>query len=219
MTAEMEAYSKKVIDWRTNVSMDKFDEVKRMYADAGVSIYAFKPNAFGTRNTDAEIDYGFRAAQALGASHITLELPGNAEHTEKLGEFGKKHNIYIGYHGHEQQTPTWWDTALGQSPYNAMNLDLGHYVAAGNPNPLKLIKEKHDRIASMHIKDRQNPKNGKKNLPWGEGDTPVIKALKSMSKNKYTFPATVELEYEIPDGSDPVKEVKKCVEFCRNGLD
>ena len=218
MQAAMDEYRKKVIDWRTRVSMDKFEEVKKMYADAGVRIYAFKPNAFGTRNNDAEIDYGFRAAKALGANHVTLELPEDDAHTKKLGEFGERHKIYIGYHGHEQQTPTWWDTALGQSEYNAMNMDLGHYVAAGNPNPLKLIKEKHDRIASLHIKDRQTPKNGKANLPWGEGDTPIIKTLKLMSKNKYSFPATVELEYEIPQDSDPVKEVKKCVEFCRKGL-
>jgi len=217
--AEMEAYQQKVIDWRTNVPMDKFTEVKKMYADAGVGIYAFKPNAFGINNTDAEIDYGFRAAKALGANQVTLELPRDPEHTKKLGEFGLKYKIYIAYHGHEKQTPTWWDTALAQSKYNAMNLDLGHYVAAGNPNPLELIKEKHDRIKSMHIKDRKNPENGKANLPWGEGDTPIIEALKLMSTEKYKFPATVELEYKIPEDSDPVKEVKKCVDYCRKGLE
>jgi sugar phosphate isomerase/epimerase len=218
LTAEMEAFNKSIAEWRANVSMDKFTEIKKMYADAGVSIYAFKPSAFGVRNTDAEIDYGFRAAKALGANQVTLELPRDEAHSKKLGEFGSKHQIYIAYHGHTQQTPTWWDTALAQSDYNAMNLDLGHYVAAGNPDPLKLIKEKHDRIKSMHIKDRQNPKNGNKNLPWGEGDTPIIKVLKLMSKKQFTFPATIELEYKVPEDSDAVKEVTKCLELCRKGL-
>ena len=219
LRAEMDAYNKSVVEWRGKVSMDKFKEFKKMYADAGVSIYAFKPSAFGTRNTDAEIDYGFRAAKALGANQVTLELPGDDAHTKKLGEIGAKHKIFIAYHGHEQQTPTWWDTALSQSKYNAMNLDLGHYVAAGNPDPLILIREKHDRIKSMHIKDRQTPENGKKNLPWGEGDTPIIEALDMMSKNQYKFPATIELEYEIPEDSDPVKEVTRCMDFCRKGLE
>jgi sugar phosphate isomerase/epimerase len=218
LTAEMDAFNKSVVEWRSKVSMDKFTEFKNMYADAGVSIYAFKPSAFGTRNTDAEIDYGFRAAKALGANQVTLELPGDNAHTKKLGKFGSKHKIYIAYHGHEQQTPTWWDTALAQSEYNAMNLDLGHYVAAGNPDPLDLIREKHDRIKSMHIKDRQNPENGKKNLPWGDGDTPIIEALELMSTNQYKFPATIELEYKVPEDSDPVKEVTKCLDFCRKGL-
>jgi sugar phosphate isomerase/epimerase len=219
MRMQMDAYNKEVAAWRASISMDKFAQVKKMYADAGVSIYAFKPNAFGQNNTDAEIDYGFRAAKALGATHVTLELPEDAAHTKKLGEMAEKHKIYVGYHGHEQQTPTLWDTALGQSKYNAMNLDLGHYVAAGNPDPLELIKAKHDRIASMHIKDRQKPDNGKGNLPWGQGDTPIVATLNLMSEQKYTFPATIELEYDIPDNSDAVAEVKKCVDYCRKALE
>lgn len=39
-----------------------------------------------------------------------------------------------------------------------------------------------------------------------------------MKKNKYQFPATVELEYDIPEGSNAVKEVAKCVEFAKNVL-
>ena len=218
MRATMDAYNKEVVAWRAKVSMDKFEQLKKMYADAGVSIYAFKPSAFGENNTDAEIDYGFRAAKALGATHVTLELPENEAHTEKLGKFGKKHKMYIAYHGHEQQTPTWWDIALGQSKYNSMNFDLGHYVAAGNPDPLELVRTKHDRIKSMHIKDRQTPENGKANLPFGKGDTPIIQALKLMRDQKYTFPATVELEYQIPDGSDSVSEVVKCVDYCTSAL-
>jgi hypothetical protein len=39
-----------------------------------------------------------------------------------------------------------------------------------------------------------------------------------MAKNKYSFPASIELEYEIPTGSDAVKEVAKCVEYARKAL-
>jgi hypothetical protein len=39
-----------------------------------------------------------------------------------------------------------------------------------------------------------------------------------MKKNKWTFPATVELESPIPPGSDSVQEVKKCVDFARQVL-
>ena len=218
LKSQMDSYTKAVVQWRSSVSMDKFSEVKKMYANAGVKIYAFKPAAFGKNNTDAEIDYGFRAAKALGASHVTLELPGDDEHTKKLGSMAQKHKIFVAYHGHTQQTPTIWDIALQQSKYNALNLDAGHYVAAGNPSVIDLINAKHDRIMSMHTKDRQTKANGQANLPWGEGDTPIIEILQTMSKNKYKFPATVELEYEVPTGSDPIKEVTKCVEYCKNAL-
>jgi hypothetical protein len=42
--------------------------------------------------------------------------------------------------------------------------------------------------------------------------------LQLMKKKKYAFPATIELEYQIPQGSDAVKEVQRCLEFCRQAL-
>lgn len=215
--AEADAYSKKLADWRASVSMNKFIQLRKMYNDAGVKIYAFKPSALGSNNTDAEVDYAFRAAKALGANQATIELPNDAGQTKRLGDIAAKSKIYVGYHGHTQQTPTWWDVALGQSKYNAMNLDMGHYVAAGF-DPLPLIEAKHDKIVSMHTKDRKSKENGGANVPWGEGDTPIIAALQLMRKNKYKFPATIELEYDIPAGSDAVKETAKCVEYARKAL-
>jgi sugar phosphate isomerase/epimerase len=215
---QMKAYNAEVAAWRSSVSMDKFKQLKKMYKSAGVSIYGFKPNAFGLDNTDAEINFAMRAAKTLGASQVTLEHPSNDAHTLKLGNMALKNGIKVGYHGHEQQTPTFWDTALSQSPANALNLDLGHYVAAGNENPLDVIRKNHARISSMHIKDRTNPAHGKGNLPWGTGDTPLAEVLKLMRDQKYKFPATVELEYKIPEGSTAPMEVKKCVDFCRNIL-
>ncbi|CCH53119.1 Xylose isomerase domain protein TIM barrel [Fibrisoma limi BUZ 3] len=216
--SQMKAYRAELAKWRTSVPMSKFEQVRKLYNQAGVSIYCFKPDAFGMQNTDAEIDYGMRAAKALGANQVTLEHPANDAHTLKLGQMAQKHGIRVGYHGHEQQTPTFWDMALAQSPGNAMNFDLGHYVAAGQPDPLGLVRQKHDRIASMHIKDRQTPDHGKGNLPWGQGDTPLTQVLNLMREQKYTFPATIELEYKIPEGSNAVAEVKKCMEYCRKVL-
>jgi sugar phosphate isomerase/epimerase len=216
--AKGKAYREEMAQWRLNAPMSKFEEFGKMYKKADIEIYAFKPDAFGMQNTDADIDYGFRAAKALGASHVTLEHPSNDAHTLKLGKAAEKYGLKVGYHGHEQQTPTFWDTALSQSPANALNLDLGHYVAAGNANPLDIIKQKHDRIVSMHMKDRKTKANGGDNLPWGTAETPLADALRLMRDNKYTFPATIELEYKIPEGSTPIDEVKKCLEFCKAAL-
>ena len=218
MEAKMAAYKKEVAQWRSTVSMDKFVALRKMYNDAGVSIYAFKPGAFGKDNTNEEIDWGMRAAKTLGASHVTLEHPGDDVHTQKLGDMAKKHGIFVAYHGHEQQTPTFWDTALKQSKHNALNLDLGHYVAAGNTDPLEIIKSKHDRIMSMHTKDRQTPGHGKGNVPWGTGDTPITPALQLIRDNNYKFPVTIELEYDIPEGSNAIQEVRKCLKYCEKSL-
>lgn len=216
--AQMKAYNAEVTKWRINAPMASFEKVRKMYEQAGVKIYGFKPNAFGKDSSDADVDYGMRAAKALGANQVTVEHPADDAQTLRLGTMAQKHGIRMGYHGHEQQTPTFWDTALTQSKGNAMNFDLGHYVAAGQPDPLALIKQKHDRICSMHIKDRQNPANGKGNLSWGQGNTPLTEVLSLMRTQKYTFPAAVELEYKVPEGSNSVAEVKKCLDYCRKIL-
>src|SRR5688500_11929804 len=152
---ERAARAKEIAAWRSSVSMDKFEQLRKMYKDAGVSIYAYKPSALGENNTDAEVDYAFRAARALGASHATVELPNSADQTKRLGEIAARNKIYVGYHGHLQQTATWWDEALSQSKNNAMNFDMGHYVAAGF-DPIPLIQAKHNHIVSMHTKDRKS---------------------------------------------------------------
>lgn len=211
------ARMKEVAEWRANVAMDKFVALKKIFKEAGISIYAWKPNALGDRSTDAEIDYAFKSAKALGATHVTVELPGNAEQSKRLGSFADKHKLGVGYHGHLQQTFTAWDEALAQSKYNGLNCDIGHYVAAGF-DPIPLLNAKSDRIYSMHVKDRKSKENGGDNMPWGEGNTPIGQALKLMKDKKFKFPATIEMEYAVPEGSDAVKEVGKCLDYCRKAL-
>jgi sugar phosphate isomerase/epimerase len=159
-----------------------------------------------------------RAAKALGASHVTLEHPSDNAQTMRLGKLGEKEQMSVGYHGHEQETFTFWDTALGQSSKNGLNLDAGHYIAAGHTDLIPLIEKHHSKIFSMHTKDRKTPTNGKGNVAWGTGDTPIVEMLQLLKKKKYEFPATIELEYQIPQGSDAVKEVQKCLEYARKAL-
>ena len=218
MTPERQAAIKALADWRASASMDKFIQLRKMYNDAGVKIYAWKPSALEMTSTDAEVDYAARAAVALGATHVTREYPTDIALAKRLADITGKHKIYVAYHGHLQQTIDMWDPAIAISEYNAMNPDFGHYVAAGF-DPLELITAKHDHIMSGHIKDRKNKANGGDNMPWGEGDTPLPKILQLVKKNKYKFPVTIEMEYKVPDGSDATKEVAKCVEFARKALE
>jgi sugar phosphate isomerase/epimerase len=211
------AHAKELATWRSNAPLDKFKQLRKMYNDAGVSIYAWKPSALGKNNSDAEVDYACRVARILAADHVTVELPTEGSETERLGNIAARHKIKVGYHGHLQQTYTAWDEALSQSKYNALNFDIGHYVAAGH-DPFQLLRDKHRDVVSMHMKDRQSDKNGQANLPWGQGDTPLAEVLRLMKDEKYKFPATIELEYQIPEGSNAVKEVSKCLDFCRKAL-
>lgn len=218
----MQERSKLAKEWRESVSMDKFVELRKKLSKAGISVYAYKPNALNENNSDGEIEYALKAAKALGATSVTVELPNKLAHSKRLGELALKHEVYIGYHAHTQATDTAWDEALAQSPYNSMNLDCGHYIAAGGNNTkeslLTLIEAKHDRITSLHLKDRKNKINGGANMPWGEGDTPIKEILTLLKNKKYKIPVSIELEYNIPAGSDAVKEVGKCLAYAKNML-
>jgi len=202
--------------WRENTLLDPFENIRKMFDNAGVSIYAWKPNALGEKNTDGEIEYAFKVGKVLGCSHVTVELSTDALQTQRLGDLAEKHNIMVGYHAHTQATPTLWDTALAQSEYNGINLDIGHYTSGTSTNPVDFIVKNHKRILSMHLKDRKF--HDGPNQPWGKGDTPIKEVLQLIKKNGYKFPATIELEYDIPAGSDAVKEVLVCREYAKNAL-
>jgi sugar phosphate isomerase/epimerase len=203
--------------WRLSVSMDKYKALRKMYNDAGVDIYAFKLEPNPTMS-DEEYEYIFHVADTLGANHVTLELSNNTEFTKRIGDFAAKKKMRVAYHAHTQATITAWDTVLEQSTGNAINLDCGHYVAGTSESPVPLIRKHSSRIASMHLKDRMKASNGAANLPWGQGETPIKEILTLMRAQKYKFPASIELEYQIPEGSDAVVETSKCVQFCKNAL-
>ena len=62
--------------WRQSVSMDVYKKLRKMYNDAGVTIYAVKN--LGLNATDEELEIQFAVAEALGANHVTAELPSGA---------------------------------------------------------------------------------------------------------------------------------------------
>ena len=224
--AAMQEYQAELKKWRLSAPMDRFRALRQMYNDAGVTIYAYKPDGFGAKNmqtSDEEFDYLFTVAATLGASHLTMELPGGDSASalmKRLGDLAVKHKVYVAYHTHAQGSMTAFDQALALSPGNMINVDFGHYVAAGNPGGtvLQFMEKHHGRIVSFHLKDRTLPINCQRTVPFGTGDAPLTDILRTMQRNRWTFPATIELEYPVPEGSDAVKEVAKCVEYCRQVL-
>ncbi len=212
--AQREA-AEKLKAWRTSVSMDRFKALRKMFNDAGVTIYAWK--RLSPNMSNEELEYMFNVAEALGCTHTTLELTEDVAALKRLGEFAEKKKIYVAYHTHEQGNMSAFDQAFAVSKGNMANVDLGHFVAAGG-DPVAFLAKFHDRIASFHLKDRTTPANGQKNVAWGTGDTPLTALLQMVKKNRWTMPATIEVEYDVPEGSDAVKEVAKCLDYCRKAL-
>jgi len=204
--------------WRLSVSMDKYKALRKLYNDAGVKIFAWK--CLNPNMSNEEFEYVFNVAEALGCTHTTLELTDDDAQLKRVGAFAEKRKIYAAYHTHTQGSMTVFDRAFAASKANMANVDLGHYVAGGNVggSTIQFLEKFHDRIASFHLKDRTTPDHGAKNLPWGTGDTPLKEILQMVKKSKWTMPATIELEYEVPAGSDAVTEVARCLQYCKAAL-
>ena len=223
--AAQQAAADELRKWRTSVSLGRVREVRKLFNDAGVTIYAYKPDGIqkNMQTTDAEFDYIFSIAAALGASHLTMELPAGENAVplmKRLAQFAEKHKVAVAYHTHGQGSMTAFDEAMALSKWNMINVDLGHYVAAGNVggSPIQFLEKHHERISSFHLKDRTLPEHCSLTVPFGKGDGPIKDIVQLMRKNKWTFPATIELESPIPADSDAVQEVKKCVDFVRQAL-
>jgi len=212
-------------NWRSNISMKEFKKVKKHFENTGINIFAYKPYCMSPNNTDDEIEYAMKATKALGAEFVTAELT-TEENTTRISRFAEKHNVKVGYHAHLQASDTAWEFALKNSKNNYINLDIGHYIAARKENTkenlLNFIINNHSRIGSMHLKDRQAAKplnvGATDNQVWGKGDTPITEVLQLMRDKSYNFTASIELEYRIPEGSNRVKEVKKCFDYCYKAL-
>jgi sugar phosphate isomerase/epimerase len=214
--ATRQAQAEELRKWRLSVSMDKFKALRKKYNDAGVDIYIVKFGDIGPDMPEEEINYCFNAAKALGAKGITTEI--SEEKAKFLGPYADKNKTMIGFHNHTQINSQSWETPFSYGKYLGMNFDIGHYVAGTNESPIPIIERYADagRILSLHIKDRKV--NDGPNMPFGQGDTPLGLILQLMKRKKYTFPAHIELEYAIPEGSDAVAEVKKCVDYCKEAL-
>jgi len=200
-------------DAEREAQLVKCRALRKLYNDAGVNIHIHKL-AFGP--SDEEVDFNFRVAQALGCEGITTER--NDAVARRLAPFADKHKIRVGFHNHTANLPVMSgpDPLLELSPYFGLNFDIGHYVAGSKGlSPIPVLEKFHARIVNLHLKDRTADGG---NLPWGQGQTPIKDVLRLMRKERWKFPAEIELEYKIPEGSNAVTEVAHCLRFCREAL-
>ncbi len=191
----------------------KAAELRKMYNDAGVNIHIHKC-PFGP--SDDDINFNFDLAKALGCKAITTER--NDSLAKKLAPFAEKHKVYVAFHNHTNNVPTIekLDPLLECGPFIMFNLDIGHYIAGTKgKSPIPVIEKYHDRIISLHLKDR-TAEGG--NLPWGQGKTPIKEVLQLLKKEKWPIYGDIELEYKVPAGSTAVAEVAKCVAYCKEAL-
>lgn len=202
--------------WRKNPPLDQLRGVRKKFDDAGIELYALN-YSFRDDWSEEEMSRGFDIARALGVKYITSSS--NVSTARRLSPLAEQNQIYVGFHNHsnlkpnEFARPEDFEEALrGNSKYLAINLDIGHFTAAGF-DPVSFLEQHHDRIITIHLKDRK--KNQGPGTPFGEGDTNIKGVLEVLKTRHYPIPGNIEYEYA---GADTIVEMKKCYAYCKAAL-
>ena len=211
-------YNADVKAFRTGISIEKIAAAKKLFDDAGIGVHIvkFSPSSW----SDEEIDYAFTTAKAMGANAVCEEISERA--VAKLAPFAEKHGMKAIFHNHQQFATEGFsaDPFLAVSPAVMLNFDSGHYFGSTGLNPCDFIRKYHDRIYSIHIKDKTGPNTEPKNQNqvWGQGECPLAELLLLIKQEGWPIFLDIELEYNIAAWSNAVKEVKTCVQYARNIL-
>lgn len=201
--------------WRESASLDKAKELRKAWNEAGVLIEIVKVDGL-FKMSDGELDYVFGLTKALGGRAISTEISKSDDELKRVGQFADKHRLMVGYHGHASTGPEEWERAFSFAKYNGANVDIGHFVAGDHGSPVPFITKYHDRVTHVHLKDRK--KGNGPNMPFGEGDTPIIEVLRLIRDHKWPVQATIEFEYKVPAGSTRMAEIARAVQYCRDAL-
>jgi len=201
--------------WRVEQSAAVARDIRKRFDDAGVKITSYDV-PFRADFTDEEIVSTFDMGKAFGVDVLTSST--QVSLAPRLEPFAAKAGMRVGFHNHanirpdEVATPDDLAAILKSGPHCAVTLDIGHFTAA-KFDALAFLDEHHDRIVSMHLKDR---KRTGETLPFGEGDAPIAAVLTRLRDRKWDIPAHIEYEYR---GKGTMEEMTDLLAFCRQTLE
>jgi len=201
-----------------------FKAIRKKFDDAGIRVGAYCVN-FPLDSNDDYLDRGFNGALLLGTNVMTASV--KKPIVPKLDQWCQKYKIKLGLHNHwfgfkgfkgdraqEFETPDDFMNALkSSSQYLSINLDIGHFYAAGF-DPVSFIREHHNRIVSLHVKDRDKDAEHTQKR-FGQGSTPITETMKLLKKIKFKYVANIEYE---PETADPTEGTRTAFEYMKQAL-
>jgi sugar phosphate isomerase/epimerase len=208
----------------TKASEEDFKAVRRKLDAAGIATSAYCAN-FPTDASDDHIERAFRGARLLGTDVMTSSV--EKPIVPRLDERCRKYKVHLGLHNHWlgdawfkgdkaqnfEGPADFLDALKGRSEYLAINLDIGHFSAAGH-DPVAFFKAHHERIVSLHIKDRDEDAEHTYRR-FGEGATPIVEVLKLARQLRFGHAANIE--YEM-DENDPTEGVRHSLDYVKRAL-
>ncbi|MFM8533391.1 MAG: sugar phosphate isomerase/epimerase family protein [Acidimicrobiia bacterium] len=201
--------------WRETVSLDTFHRIRERFAQASIELNAYNIS-IKDDFSEAEIERAFEMTTALGAPLITTSS--NTAVVARIVPVAERRRMLVGMHNHSRIDPNEFATtrnfvdAMARSRFIATNLDIGHFTAT-NEDAVAFLQRHHDRIVTVHIKDRKRDQGP--NVELGAGDTPIGPVLRLIRDGGWPIPINLEYEYK---GADAVDEVRKMLDYCRRAL-
>ncbi len=219
ITPEYEKSREELRQWRLSpASLDRFREVRKKFDAAKINLYSMS-NTMADDCTDAELDAMFRQMQALKVN-VFHTNQSRVSIGPRLVSLAEKYKIRPSFHTHaEVNDPNEIATVESLTKLLAMSkefrvcLDIGHFTA-GNNDAVAYLKEHHDRITHIHVKDRK--RNGGPNVEWGTGDTPIKECLRLIRDNKWPIYAFIEREFMGTRG--PIEETRRDMQYMKDAL-
>jgi sugar phosphate isomerase/epimerase len=219
ITPEYEKSRDELRQWRlSSASLERFRGVRGKFDAARVNLYSMS-NTIADDVTDAELDAMFRQMQALQVRTFQTNQT-RVSMGPRLVPFVEKYKIRPSFHTHaEVEDPNEIASVdslqklLSMSKEFRVCLDIGHFVA-GNNDPVAYLREHHDRITHIHVKDRKRDKGP--NVEWGTGDTPIKDCLTLIRDQKWPIYAFIEREFMGTRG--PVEETRRDLEYMKQAL-
>jgi sugar phosphate isomerase/epimerase len=208
----------------TKASEADFKAIKKKFDESGITVGAYCVN-FPVDSTDDHLDRSFNGALLLGTRVMTSSV--KKPIVPRLSDWCQKYKIKLGLHNHwfgykgfkgdrtqEFETPDDFMNALkGSSDYLSINLDIGHFYAAGY-DPVSFIRDHHPRIVSLHIKDRDKDAEHTQRR-FGQGATPIIETMKLLKKIRFKHVANIEYE---PEQDNPIEGTQTAFEYLKRAL-
>ena len=208
----------------TKASEAEFKAVRRKLDDAGIRVSAYCAN-FPQSATDEHLDRAFTGAGLLGTRVMTSSV--EKPILPRLDEWCRKHKVHLGLHNHYlgdawfkgdksinfEGPADFLDALKGRSEYLAINLDIGHFSAAGH-DPAAFFREHHARIVSLHVKDRDDDA-ARSDRRFGEGATPIVEVMRAAREVGWRHVA--HIEYEM-DENDPTEGVRHSFDYVKRAL-
>jgi sugar phosphate isomerase/epimerase len=197
--------------WRLDVGREHFDAIRQQFQNAGMNLFLYYSGVYDTAG-DEEVDREFLFAKWLGVQALSTQC--EPQYVQRLAGFAKRHDIKLALHNttslfkRVRQLPSSAaeiEAQLKVSPQVFLNLDLGHFHAAGG-DAIPFLKKNYRRVFNIQVKDRNRDEGPC--VPCGEGSVPMADVVKLVQDRGW--PITITIEYEH-DAADIMLQMRRCL--------